>query len=76
MIYDVIVLGGGAAGMMAAITAAQSGRSVMLIEKLDRVGAKLKATGGGRCNITNTLENTEFALRFGKNGRFVLDFIS
>ncbi len=62
--------------MMAAITAAQSGRSVMLIEKLDRVGAKLKATGGGRCNLTNTLENTEFALRFGKNGRFVLDALN
>lgn len=52
-IYDVIVIGGGASGMMAAGVAAERGRSVLLIEKNDELGKKLKITGGGRCNITN-----------------------
>ena len=49
----VIVIGGGAAGMMAALTAARSGHTVTLLEKQDRVGRKLMATGNGRCNLTN-----------------------
>ncbi len=69
--YDLIVVGSGAAGMMAAITAAREGRRVLLLEKLSRPGAKLKATGGGRCNLTNTLPNETFMARFGKNGRFM-----
>ena len=69
--YQLIVIGSGAAGMMAAITAARSGKSVLLLEKLSRVGAKLKATGGGRCNLTNTLDNEEFMRRFGRDGRFM-----
>ncbi len=71
--YDVIALGAGAAGLMAAIVAARLGQSVLLIEKLPSIGAKLKATGGGRCNLTNTLSNDEFMSRFGKNGRFMSD---
>ncbi len=69
--FDLIVVGAGAAGMMAAITAARHGKSVLLLEKLAKVGAKLKATGGGRCNLTNTLSNEDFMSRFGRDGRFM-----
>ncbi len=71
MKYNCIVVGGGAAGLMAAISSAKSGGSVLVLEQLAKVGAKLKATGGGRCNLTNTLESTEFMEHFGKNGRFM-----
>jgi predicted Rossmann fold flavoprotein len=57
--------------MMAAITAAREGKKVLLLEKLSKIGAKLKATGGGRCNLTNTLDNEEFMRRFGRDGRFM-----
>lgn len=69
--YDLIVVGAGAAGMMAAITAARRGKKVLLLEKLSKVGAKLKATGGGRCNLTNTLPNNTFMEHFGRDGRFM-----
>ncbi|HEC45917.1 MAG TPA: NAD(P)/FAD-dependent oxidoreductase, partial [Epsilonproteobacteria bacterium] len=69
--HDLIVVGSGAAGMMAAITAARAGKSVLLLEKLSKIGAKLKATGGGRCNLTNTLSNEDFMACFGRDGRFM-----
>lgn len=69
--YDLIVVGGGAAGIMAAITAARRGKNVLLLEKLSNIAAKLKATGGGRCNMTNTLSNEDFMGRFGRDGRFM-----
>ncbi|MEA3418318.1 MAG: NAD(P)/FAD-dependent oxidoreductase [Campylobacterota bacterium] len=69
--YDLIVVGSGAAGMMAAIRAAENGKRVLLLEKLSKIGAKLKATGGGRCNLTNTLDNETFMSRFGREGRFM-----
>jgi len=73
--YKLIVIGSGAAGMMAAITAARANtnnnKSILLLEKLSKIGAKLKATGGGRCNLTNTLDNEEFMRRFGRDGRFL-----
>ena len=69
--HDLIVVGSGAAGMMAAITAARAGKSVLLLEKLSKIGAKLKATGGGRCNLTNTLDNETFMSHFGRDGRFM-----
>jgi len=64
--YDVIVIGGGASGMMAAGRAAERGKRVLLIERNRRLGEKLRITGGGRCNITNA-EPDEHALlaRFG-----------
>ena len=52
MAFDVIVIGGGPAGMIAAITAARAGKSVILLEKNDRLGKKLLITGKGRCNVT------------------------
>ncbi len=61
--YDVIVIGGGPSGMMAAGYAGERGFKVLLLEKNDRLGDKLKATGGGRCNITNAEENREVFFR-------------
>lgn len=74
--YDVIVVGSGAAGMIAAIKAGRDGKRVLLLEKLSKLGAKLKATGGGRCNLTNTLSNEDFMARFGRNGRFMRDALN
>ena len=53
MQYDGIVIGGGPAGLFAAITAAQNGEKVLLLERNDRLGKKLLITGQGRCNETN-----------------------
>jgi predicted Rossmann fold flavoprotein len=71
--YDLIVIGSGAAGQIAAITAARNNKKVLLCEQLPKLGIKLKATGGGRCNLTNTLENESFMKAFGANGRFLFD---
>ncbi len=70
--YDLIIVGSGAAGAISAVIAARKGKKVLLLEKLSGLGAKLKATGGGRCNLTNTLANEEFMERFGRNGRFMM----
>ena len=51
--YDVVVLGGGAAGLMCALTAGQRGRRVLVLEKANKVGKKILMSGGGRCNFTN-----------------------
>lgn len=73
MRYDVAIIGGGPAGMMAAGRAGELGASVILLEKNDRLGIKLLITGHGRCNITNNTESArEMALMFGNNGRFLL----
>lgn len=61
--YDVIVIGGGSSGMMAAGRAALLGKKVLLLEKNATLGAKLKITGGGRCNITNAEYNTRALLK-------------
>ena len=52
--YDVIIIGGGAAGLMCAMTAGQRGRRVLLLEHAEKVGKKILISGGGRCNFTNT----------------------
>jgi hypothetical protein len=70
-IYDVIVIGGGPAGIMASISAGKENNDVLLLEKLSKIAAKLKATGGGKCNLTNTLSTEDFMGKFGKNGRFM-----
>ena len=69
--YSTIVIGAGASGMMASILSARQEKSVLLLEKLPKIGAKLKATGGGRCNLTNTLSNEDFMASFGREGRFM-----
>jgi predicted Rossmann fold flavoprotein len=74
--YHLIVVGSGAAGMMSAITAAKNGHTVLLLEKLPTLGSKLKATGGGRCNLTNTLDNETFISHFGRNGKFMRDALA
>ncbi len=70
--FDLIIIGAGAAGMLAAITAARRGNRVLLLEKQERPGAKLRASGGGRCNIANTLSNEKFIARFGRDGKFMI----
>ena len=67
----VIVIGGGAAGMMAAGTAAQAGCDVILLEKNNRLGKKLLITGKGRCNLTNACEIEEVIDRFAGGGKFL-----
>src|SRR3989344_9115654 len=52
-IWDVIIIGGGASGMMAGAVASSLGKSVLILDKNKNLGEKLKITGGGRCNITN-----------------------
>ncbi len=73
MIFDVAVIGSGAAGIMSSIKAANDKKSVLLLEKMPKIGLKLKATGGGRCNITNKLELEDFMHSFGRQGRFMRD---
>lgn len=67
----VAVIGGGAAGMMAAVFAAQSGADVVLFEKNDRLGKKLRITGKGRCNVTNECGINEFMQNVPTNPRFL-----
>ena len=67
----VIVVGGGPAGMMAAITAAENGNDVTIIEKMPSFGRKLLITGKGRCNITSSLYMSEFIKNTPGNGRFL-----
>ena len=70
---SVIVIGAGACGVMASIIASKGGHRVTLLEKLPTVGAKIKASGGGRCNLTNTLPKDIFMEHFGRDGRFISD---
>lgn len=69
--YDCIVIGGGAAGLMAARTAAERGRKVLLIERNDRAGKKLSITGKGRCNVTNQCTDDEFFANIPVGGKFL-----
>jgi predicted Rossmann fold flavoprotein len=67
----VIVVGGGAAGLFAAGSAAACGAETLLLEKMDRLGRKLRMAGAGRCNLTNTSQLEDFIGHFGRNGRFL-----
>ena len=71
MSFDGIVIGGGPAGMFAAITAAQNGQKVLLLEQNDRLGKKLLITGKGRCNVTNNCSAAEVLQNVPRNGRFL-----
>ena len=69
--FDGIVIGGGPAGMFAAITAANQGQKVLLLERNDRLGKKLLITGKGRCNVTNDCAAQEILQNTPRNGRFL-----
>lgn len=68
---DVIVIGGGPSGLMAAIAAAEQNKNVLLIEKGSKLGRKLAISGGGRCNVTNRLPVEEIVKHIPGNGRFL-----
>lgn len=75
-IFDVIIVGAGTSGMMAAIAAAQAGSKTALIEKNKRVGKKLLLTGGGRCNVTNNRSSEEIIAHIPGNGKFLYSAFS
>ena len=72
---SIFVVGGGAAGMMAAITAAENGAQVTLLERNDRLGKKLYITGKGRCNVTNDCAPEDFFPNVPRNPRFLYSTI-
>ena len=74
--WDVVVIGGGASGLMAAGRAAKLGAKVLLLEKMGRVGIKLALTGKGRCNLTNSGELRDFIESYRHNGKFLHNVFS
>lgn len=74
-LYDVIVVGGGPAGMLAAITAARHGSKTLLLEKNEKLGKKLLITGKGRCNVTNNCPPEEVLKNVPRNGRFLFSAV-
>ena len=68
---DIVVIGGGAAGMMAAVFAARTGANVPLLEKNEKLGKKVYITGKGRCNLTNDCDRDEFLAQVPRNPRFL-----
>ncbi len=74
--WDVLVIGGGAAGMMAAIAAAEQGAKVCLLEPNSRLGKKLNITGKGRCNLTNNCSVQELMANIPCNGKFLYSAFS
>ena len=76
MNYDGIIIGGGPAGMFAAIMAAQRGQKVLLLERNDRLGKKLLITGKGRCNVTNDCTAQEVLQNTPRNGRFLFSALA
>ena len=71
ILKKVVVIGGGAAGMIAASTASNMGHDVILLEKNDRLGRKILITGKGRCNITNNCDIEELIENVPTNGKFL-----
>ena len=70
MEYDLIIIGGGAAGLMAAGTAASAGAKVVLLEKMEKPARKVRITGKGRCNLTNIRPAEEFLAKIQANREF------
>ena len=68
---DVVIVGAGAAGLFAAVSAAKRGLQVLLLERNDRIGKKLAITGKGRCNVTNACPPEEILKNIPRNGRFL-----
>ncbi len=73
---DLIVIGGGAAGLMAAGTAAENGKSVLVFDKNDKLGRKIRITGKGRCNVTNNCDNDTVIKSCVSSGRFLYSALS
>ncbi len=71
-----VIIGGGAAGLMAAVSAAKNGHSVTIIEKMERPARKIMITGKGRCNVTNDCDNATLIANMTKNGRFLYSAFS
>jgi len=71
MKYDVIIIGGGSAGLMAGISASKQGAAVLLLDKGEKLGRKLGISGGGRCNVTNNKDIDELIKHIPGNGRFL-----
>lgn len=69
--FDLIIIGAGASGLISAIVASSQGQKVLLIEKMSQAGRKLRITGKGRCNLTNTLPLKEFLKHCGSESRFL-----
>ncbi|WP_394185797.1 BaiN/RdsA family NAD(P)/FAD-dependent oxidoreductase [Metabacillus halosaccharovorans] len=76
MTYDVVVIGGGPSGLMAAIAAGEKKAKVLLIDKGNKLGRKLAISGGGRCNVTNRLPIDEIIKHIPGNGRFLYSAFS
>jgi predicted Rossmann fold flavoprotein len=74
--WEVIIVGGGAAGLWAAGTAAARGKQVLVLEKNNKAGVKILMSGGTRCNITHNCDSRKIAEAFGKNGRVLLSVLS
>ena len=74
--YDVIVIGGGPSGLMAAIAAGEKGANVLLVDKGEKLGRKLAISGGGRCNVTNRKPIDEIIQHIPGNGRFLYSAFS
>ena len=74
--FDVIVIGGGAAGMFAAIQAGMMQKKVLLLEPNGRLGKKLLITGKGRCNVTNACSPEEVQRNTPRNGRFLFSALN
>lgn len=73
--WDAIIVGGGAAGLWAAGTAAERGKRVLVLEKNNKAGVKILMSGGTRCNITHHCDSRRIAEAFGKNGRVLLSVL-
>ncbi len=75
--YDVIIIGGGSSGLMAAVTAGRLGKSVLIVEKNSELGKKLKITGGGRCNILNAEPDQKVLLKnYGEADKYLHSLFS
>ncbi|HBD94026.1 MAG: hypothetical protein A2015_04110 [Spirochaetes bacterium GWF1_31_7] len=75
-LYDLIIIGGGPAGLFAAITASSSHKKTLIFEKNDRAGKKFLMSGSGRCNITNAIDIDLFPQKYGEQQRFVKPVLS
>src|SRR5438093_9652495 len=70
-LWDLVVIGAGAAGLMAALRAAERGKRVLLLEKNRKPGVKILMSGGTRCNITQATDNRGIVAAYGPPGRFL-----